>query len=225
MKKLKWVIGVFVILGLGGFLFGSGSGDWYAFCLLLAGILLVIYGIKGSGIDKKKPELALPPLSKKREQSYLDSGLSEHEIAVFRETLNDTRLQIQHLQENVRNNAKLKAIDLKYDTLRASKALFKEMVKEPMRMHEASQFLYTHLPNMVDLTDKYLEIDAHEVKSRETYDKMEESIQIIDQVAALITQDYQRFVSDDLEDMDVEMSLAKQSLKQEQAKYEQHEAR
>ena len=92
---------------------------------------------------------------------------------------------------------------------------FKELVKEPTRLHEASHFLYTHLPNLVDLTDKYIEINNHEVKSRKTYDKMEESIQIIDQLAALITSDYQRFVADDLDDLDVELSIAKQSLKRD----------
>ena len=44
---------------------------------------------------------------------------------------------------------------------------------------------------------------------------MEESIQIIDQLAALITSDYQRFVADDLDDLDVELSIAKQSLKRD----------
>ncbi|HIY58048.1 MAG TPA: 5-bromo-4-chloroindolyl phosphate hydrolysis family protein [Candidatus Tetragenococcus pullicola] len=225
MKKLKWIIGILVILGLGGFLFGSGTGDWYAIFLFLAGVLLIIYGFKGRSLDTIKNDAAIPPLSREREQNYRDRGLSEHEVEIFRETLNQTRLQIEHLQNNVKKNAKLKAIDLKYDTLRASKALFKEMVNEPLRMHEASQFLYTHLPNMVELTDKYLEINAHEIKSREAYDKMEESIQIIDQVAALISQDYQRFVSDDLDDMDVELSIAKKSLTRDQTKYGQHEAR
>jgi 5-bromo-4-chloroindolyl phosphate hydrolysis protein len=44
---------------------------------------------------------------------------------------------------------------------------------------------------------------------------MEESIQIIDQMASLIKQDYQKFVSDDLEELDVELSIAKQSIKRE----------
>ena len=44
---------------------------------------------------------------------------------------------------------------------------------------------------------------------------MEESIQIIDQLASLITSDYQQFVSDDLEELDIELSIAKQSLKRD----------
>lgn len=88
-------------------------------------------------------------------------------------------------------------------------------MKEPNRLHEASQFLYTHLPNLVDLTNKYNEINDHEIKNKQTYEKLEESAQIIDQLSALIAQDYQKFVADDLDDIDVEISVAKQSLKRD----------
>ena len=121
-------------------------------------------------------------------------------------------LPVLRLQQNIQKKAKLKAIDLRDDTLKAAKALFKELVKDPKRLPEASQFLYTHLPNIVDLTDNYVEINGHEVKSKEVYGKLEESAQIIDQMADLIVKDYQQFVAEDLEDMDVEISIAKKNL-------------
>lgn len=68
---------------------------------------------------------------------------------------------------------------------------------------------------MVDLTDKFIEINSHEIKSRETYDKIEESTQIIEQMASLIAKDYSQFVADDLDDMDIELSIAKQSIKRD----------
>jgi len=77
---------------------------------------------------------------------------------------------------------------------------------------------------MVDLTNKFIEINNHEIKSRETYEKIEESIQIIDQMASLIAKDYQKFVSDDLDDLDVELSIAKRSIKRDND-YNKHEVR
>nr|WP_122645771.1 5-bromo-4-chloroindolyl phosphate hydrolysis family protein [Enterococcus mediterraneensis] len=180
--------------------------------LLIGGIILIFFGAKRKKPTKKEE---LPALSKEKEAHYLKSGMSESEIDFFRETMNQAKSQIQHLQGNINNSAKLKAIDLRHDTLRAAKALFKELVKEPQKLHSASHFLYTHLPNMVDLTDKFIEINSHEIKSKETYDKIEESSQIIDQMAALISQDYQQFVADDLDDIDIELSIAKQSLKRD----------
>ena len=67
----------------------------------------------------------------------------------------------------------------------------------------------------MDLTNKYIEINEHEIKNKQTYQKLEESTQIIDQLASLVAKDYQDFVSEDLEDIDVEISVAKQSLKRD----------
>lgn len=181
--------------------------------LFILGITLLFFAFRSK--VKETPQETLPSLTKKREEAYLASGMSPREIDLFRDTLNQTKQQIDQLQKNTHLNTKLKAIDLRHDTLRAAKGLFKELVKEPHRLHEANHFLYTHLPNMVDLTNKYIEINNHEVKSREAYEKMEESVQIIDQLASLITSDYQHFVSDDLDELDVELSIAKQSLKRD----------
>ncbi|GGI66250.1 MULTISPECIES: 5-bromo-4-chloroindolyl phosphate hydrolysis family protein [Enterococcus] len=210
-KKKHWIIGGIVAFVF--FLMILGDANNFNFILFLFGALLLFFAFRSKG--SAQPKDALPSLTKKREEAYLANGMTPREIDIFRETLNQTKQQIDQLQKNIQHNARLKAIDLRHDTLRAAKALFKELVKEPTRLHEASHFLYTHLPNLVDLTDKYIEINNHEVKSRETYDKMEESIQIIDQLAALITSDYQRFVADDLDDLDVELSIAKQSLKRD----------
>lgn len=189
------------------------SEDFFTLFLFFIGAALLIFAVRSR--KKTTATQEIPTLSKKREESYLASGMTPREIEIFRETLFQTKQQIDCLQKNIQDNAKLKAIDLRHDTLKAAKALFKELVKDPIRLHDASHFLYTHLPNMVDLTNKYIEINQHEVKSRETYEKMEESVQIIDQLAALITSDYQNFVSDDLDDLDVELSIAKQSLKRD----------
>ncbi len=215
MKKiiLYSLIGIPVFFGLLVIL--AGSTDVLPFTLVIGGIILVWLGLKGSSPKKVLAPKVVPVMTKEKEAHYLETGMTQSEIEFFRDTMGQTKEQIQQLQNNINKNAKLKAIDLRHDTLRASKALFKELVKEPQKLHCANHFLYTHLPNMVDLTDKFIEINEHEIKSRETYEKIEESSQIIDQMASLIAQDYQQFVADDLEDMDIELSIAKQSLKRD----------
>lgn len=214
MKKIILAtIGGLAILSL---FFGVAqyNGGLFPVLLVIFGIVLVVSGLKG-GAKKKPTKQGVPLLSKEKEEHYLQSGMSPSEIEYFRDTMSMAKEQIEQLQQNINKSAKLKAIDLRRDTLRAAKALFKELVKEPQKLHCANHFLYTHLPNMVDLTDKFIEINEHEIKSRETYEKIEESAQIIDQMASLITQDYQQFVADDFEEMDVELSIAKQSLKRD----------
>lgn len=182
-----------------------------AVVLLIALILLFV----GSKKKTRKTENPLPNLTKTKEEHYAQLGMTDQEIDFFRDTMNSTKRQIVRLQENMNASTKLRAIDLRNDTLKVSKALFKELVKEPKKLHLANHFLYTHLPNLVDLTSKYLEIDAHEIKNKQTYEKLEESAQIIDQVSKLIKKDYEQFVAEDLEDLDVEISVAKNSLKRD----------
>lgn len=211
MKKNIWlIVGAIVLISI----IFNVVGDSFASLLLIVGAILVYVGIRGRKVPAADPQV-LPSLTKEREAHYLKSGMTAREIELFRETMNQTKHQIDKYQKNITSNNKLKAIDLRHDALRASKALFKELVKEPTKLPLASHFLYTHLPNMVDLTDKFIEINSHEIKSRETYDKIEESTQIIEQMASLIAKDYSQFVADDLDDMDVELSIAKQSIKRD----------
>lgn len=185
------------------------------FAIIAGGLAVLILLTLLIGNKKPTADKSLPTLTKTKEEHYEKLGMSDTEIAFFRDTMNASKEQIFKLQENMSKSTKLKAIDLRNDTLRVSKALFKELVKDPNKLHSANHFLYTHLPNLVDLTEKYLEIDNHEIKSKQAYDKLEESAQIIDQVSKLIKKDYEQFVSDDIEDLDVEISIAKNSLKRD----------
>ncbi|MBF8808511.1 MAG: 5-bromo-4-chloroindolyl phosphate hydrolysis family protein [Enterococcus lacertideformus] len=208
-QNWRWILGLLLV-----FLFIRQGHFSLAMLILVLGIALVIWGVFGSW-KKKSLKTEIPDLSNELESHYTKVGMTPSEITLFRQTMNQTKVEIEQLQQNMRQTAKLKAVDLRHDTIKAAKALFKALVKEPNRLHEASQFLYTHLPNLVDLTNKYIEINNHEIKNKQTYEKLEESSQIIDQLAHLIAQDYQQFVSDDLDDLDVEISVAKQSLKRD----------
>ncbi|GGC77196.1 5-bromo-4-chloroindolyl phosphate hydrolysis family protein [Enterococcus wangshanyuanii] len=183
--------------------------------VIVAFVLLLVLLLTSSNKKNGKKEEQLPSLTKTKEEHYSKLGMTDQEIDFFRDTMNTTKKQIVKLQENMNASTKLRAIDLRNDTLRVSKALFKELVKEPKKLHLANHFLYTHLPNLVDLTSKYLEIDDHEIKNKQTYEKLEESAQIIDQVSKLIKKDYEQFVADDLDDLDIEISVAKNSLKRD----------
>ena len=210
--KGKKIVKIIAYIAVAGLLMAFTGIDTEPVALVLViAILFTLFG----GRKKVKNNAALPTLTKTKEEHYEQLGMSDKEIAFFRDTMNTARVQIEELQSNIGRSTKLRAIDLRNDTLRVSKAMFKELVKNPTKLHSANHFLYTHLPNLVDLTTKYLEIDNHEIKSKQTYEKLEESAQIIDQVSKLIKKDYEQFVADDIEDLDVEISIAKNSLKRD----------
>ena len=169
-------------------------------------------------LTNRQTKKNIPGLTKEKQEHYHEAGMSDKEIAFFRQTLGETKEQINQLEVNINQVAKLKAINLRYDTLKVTKAMFKELVKEPRKLHLADKFLYNHLPNLVELTNKYVEISDHEIKSKSTYEALNESVVAIEAVSELIIEDYANFVADDIEDLEVEISIAKQNTQREQDK-------
>ena len=183
---------------------------FFAMFFAILHLIKLVFG-KNKQPDKEK----IPQLTKEKEAHYADFGMSDQEITFFRETMAEARNQINTLEDNMQQVAKLKAINLRYDTLKASRAMFKEIVKEPNKLHQSDRFLYNHLPNLVELTSKYIEINNHELKNKDTFDALNQSAAAIEEVSQLIVKDYADFVKDDLEDLEVEVSIAKQNIDRE----------
>lgn len=151
-------------------------------------------------------------VNRKLMAQYQKAGLSESDIVFFRKTMGEAEGQIRQLDKNISETPKLKAIDLNSDFVKVSKSMFAAIVKEPDRLSEASDFLYRHLPTLVNLTDRYIEISHHEVKTADTWEVLAKSLDVITNLGNQIREDYAEFVSDDLNEMDQEMTAANDSL-------------
>ena len=181
--------------------------------LLMAIILGVFYLFRSIFTrNTSTADTSLPYLSDELDAHYHNNGMTDKDIAFFRQTMLETKQHIATLEKNMDDVAKLKAINLKTDVIKASKGLFKELVKEPHKLALADGFLYNHLPNIVELTNKYIEINDHDIKNKNTYEYLNKSAVAIEEVSRLILKDYTSFVSDDLDDLDVELSIANQNL-------------
>lgn len=161
----------------------------------------------------------LPSLSRVKEEHYSKTGMSEDEIVFFRKTMAEAKANIVTLNKNMTSTAKLKSIDLRLQTTTAAKAMFKELVNDPQKLHLADQFLYNHLPNITELTNKYLEIDRHELKTKQTYQALKQCAEAIEKASILLIGDYNKFVQDDLDELDVEISIAEKNTSHYQDEY------
>ncbi|GAF39028.1 hypothetical protein FC83_GL002510 [Agrilactobacillus composti DSM 18527 = JCM 14202] len=164
---------------------------------------------------QNRQQPATPDLTDKLNHKLLDhyqkAGLSDSDIVFFRKTMASAEQQIRKLNHNIETTPKLKAIDLNLDMVKVSKSMFAAIVKEPQRLSEASDFLYRHLPTLVNLTDRYIEISHHEVKTTDTWEVLAKSLEVIKNLGTQIREDYATFVADDLDEMHQEMSAAQDS--------------
>lgn len=154
----------------------------------------------------------IPPLSNRMQAHYRKLGMQDEDITFFRAQMAEAREKIDHLQANVEKSPKLKAVDLNYGMVRVSQAMFQAIVDDPMHLANAGDFLYRHLPSLVNLTDKYIEISHHEVKTKDTWTVLAKSIEVITQLSQTIQADYTAFVHSDLTDMDAEMTTAERAI-------------
>lgn len=182
---------------------------------IVAGVVLLLAANKqrtktarSSGNKKQR----LPKLTPQKEAFYQSKGLSKEDIQYFRETMQKAKEQIITIETQMKQSGKLRAIENRNNTVTLSKAMFKEITNEPQRLHEVDKFLYVHLSSLADLVVKYREIENHKAKSKATYDILEKSARTIDRMCGQIAEDYVNFKQDDIEDMDIEVELAKRSI-------------
>lgn len=203
-----------IILLIGTLIFDFSFG----MALFVAVLLSLVFSMLIRPKKKKTPSLIseeLPPLTQVQEDFYKEEGMSKEETKFFRETMNTAKNQILLLEKNLQQGTKLQTIEARNNTLKLAKALFKDITNEPRRLHQVDKFLYSHLPSLVDLTEKYIEISNHEVKSKTTFDMLDKSAATIDEMCQLIALDYATFKEEDLAEMDIEIALANQTIERD----------
>jgi|GEM_PF-219977 len=168
--------------------------------------------------NKKPKEKNMPKITEDKLKHYEKSGLSESDVAFFRQTMALLQKQIKQWEDNLGKNSKLKAIDLRVDGLKAAKALFKEIVQSPNRMNQASEFIYRYVPNMVGLTDNYIEVNNHDIKTADTYKMLNDSATVIEELGKQINEAYTKFVKHEIDTLDTELSIAKKNIKMDNGK-------
>lgn len=208
--NIKYALTLFIIMFM--FLLFVGFEINVFISLLLSisiGVFMLNMLTKNLGGPSNKP---LPRLTKEKEDFYSSKGLSKEDIDYFRRTMQQAQHHIVSIEKNMGQSGKLKAIEHRNNTLALAKELFKSITHEPNRLHDVDKFLYVHLPSLADLSEKFVEIEGHKAKSKTTYDILEKSALTIDKMCEQIAEDYVEFKEDDIQDLSVEVELAKRSL-------------
>lgn len=161
---------------------------------------------------------AMPVTNKDKIQHYYDEGLTESEVEYFRSQMAIARQQIKSVEDGIAKTAKLRAIEVRYNTIEVAQNFFKDIVEDPTRFTQASQFLYKFLPSLEDLILKYNEINAHVAKNKQTYLILEKSAQTIEQICEQITDEYVLFHQDTYNEMQDEIKLANRNLSRKAAR-------
>ena len=196
------------------------SAEMFLFLLLCYGIFFYVLFRKEMNPPNwkkylhKEKEFHGP--SEKQQEIYEKAGLSESDVVFFREKMNRAKTQIQQIEAYTKQNNKLEAIANRYQLLTILKDYFKEIVQHPERLHAVDKFLNTYLPGLEEIMGKYIEIEKHISKTQETYQVLDQTMELLDDCCLQVEADYQKFQAQDFSDLNLEREhFQKQSQKEE----------
>lgn len=164
------------------------------------------------------------PNNKDMMQHYYEQDLTDSEITYFREQMATAKEQILTIETELNQTAKLRAIEVRYNTVQVMQSFFKDIIEEPKRVNQASQFIYKFLPSLEDLAQKYNEINGHVAKNKQTYLILEKSAQTIENLCEQITDEYVLFHQSTYQEMQDEIKLANRNLSRKEARKQFSEA-
>ena len=196
------------------------SAEMFLFILLCYGIFFYVLFRKEMNPPNWKTylhkEKELQDPSEKQQEIYDKAGLSESDVVFFREKMNRAKTQIQQIEAYTKQNNKIEAIANRYQLLTILKDYFKEIVQHPERLHAVDKFLNTYLPGLEEIMGKYIEIEQHISKTQETYQVLDQTMELLDDCCLQVEADYQKFQAQDFSDLNLEREhLQKQSQKEE----------
>lgn len=131
-------------------------------------------------------------------ERYHEAGLSDNDIKIFRENLAEAKKNIETWETQLKKNDDLQVVESVTGGLEASKHTFKYIVQNPQELTKQNEFLYKDLPNMVKLTEKYIEMKKQAVKTEEIQRDLDETLLLIKTLSGNISKNYHEILMDDV---------------------------
>lgn len=136
----------------------------------------------------------------RKEYRYIHDNLSEAKRKIFR--LHKSLLSIRHLP----------SFTQRVELSRLTRKIYGLTKKEPRRFYQAEPFYFSHLDSAVELSEKYALIAAQPAKNSEMDRALNETRQTLEQLNRLIKEDLYEVLSNDMDQLQFELDVAKQSI-------------
>lgn len=155
--------------------------------LIVIVVLLCLWLVYDYNKEKKNPKLI---------KSYHEKGLSDKDITIFRQTMNEAKTQIKVWDLAVKSDQELQIIESISGGLASAKKMFQFIVNEPSSALSNHDFLYKDLPTMVELLDTYNNLKAVDKCDQ---DLLIESQKVIKQLSEKVANKYALTLSANIE--------------------------
>ncbi|AYG00172.1 5-bromo-4-chloroindolyl phosphate hydrolysis family protein [Lactococcus allomyrinae] len=184
----------------------AGGGHWGVVNMIFGLILffLIVKMIIGIGFMRKNrreerggykdKSMSL----KENMERYHEAGLSDSDIKILRENLAEAKANIETWETHQKKDDDLQVVESVTGGLDSSKQTFRYIVQNPQELTKQNEFLYKNLPNMVKLTEKFIEMKKQSVRTDDIKRDLDETLLLIKTLSGAISKNYHEILMDDV---------------------------
>ncbi|MEH7247105.1 5-bromo-4-chloroindolyl phosphate hydrolysis family protein [Neobacillus niacini] len=139
--------------------------------------------------------------------------LTRKEYRYIKKNLDEAKQKINRLNKSLFTIRDLPTMKQRLDVLRITRKIQSMTHNEPRRFYKAEKFYFSHLDSVVELTEKYRFLSQQPKKSHEIDVSLYETRQTLTDLTKALEEDLYFVISDDVDTLNFEIDVAKQSIK------------
>ncbi|MGD6843024.1 5-bromo-4-chloroindolyl phosphate hydrolysis family protein [Bacillus infantis] len=140
-------------------------------------------------------------------------GLSRREYKYIKTNLAEGKKKISRLHKSLFAIRHLPSLKQRIELMRITRKIYRLTKKEPKRFYQAERFYFSHLDSLVEMTEKYVFLSTQPKKNLEIDQSLLETRRTINELSQTVEKDLYEVISDDIDNLNFEIDVAKNSIK------------
>lgn len=141
------------------------------------------------------------------------NGLTRKEYRYIKKNLDEAKQKIIRLRKALLSIRHIPSFKQRVEFLKVSNKIYRLTKKEPKRFFLAEPFYFSHLDSALELSEKYVFLSIQPKKTLELDQSLHEALETLEELSGLVEKDLYAVISDDIEKLDYEIDVARNTLK------------
>ncbi|MFC4411274.1 5-bromo-4-chloroindolyl phosphate hydrolysis family protein [Chungangia koreensis] len=143
-------------------------------------------------------------------------GLTRGEYRHIKSQLSEANKKIRELNRQYGKVRSIRAFKQLFEMNRLAKRIFSIVKGNPRKFYSAEKFFYSHLDSAVELTSKYSLLVSQPIKDADMKIALQQTRDTLESINDVMEDDLRNVLSNDIEELKMELSYAKISIKHEE---------
>jgi len=139
--------------------------------------------------------------------------LSRKEYQYIKKNIDEANHKIRRLHKALFSIRHFPSIKQRMEMAKTARKIYQLTKKEPKRFYKAEQFYFSHLDSALELSEKYVFLSNQPKKTLELDRSLFDTRKTLEEMKGLIEEDLYKVISDDIDQLNFEIDVAKHRIK------------